>query len=72
MDEKARTNENASRDSMATVAEKAPVTAQRKVRADLETKLPKPCIHLSHSSSSVSANPVVLCSLSICENAYLT
>ncbi|XP_058183300.1 probable peroxygenase 3 [Rhododendron vialii] len=42
MDEKARTNENASRDSMATVAEKAPVTAQRKVRADLETRLPKP------------------------------
>ncbi|KAF7132282.1 hypothetical protein RHSIM_Rhsim09G0133500 [Rhododendron simsii] len=42
MDEKARTNENASRDSMTTVAEKAPVTAQRKVRADLETKLPKP------------------------------
>ncbi|GAV83000.1 Caleosin domain-containing protein, partial [Cephalotus follicularis] len=31
-----------SNESMATVAEKAPVTAERKVRADLETKLPKP------------------------------
>lgn len=42
MDEKDRSKENPSRDSMATVAEKAPVTAQRKVRSDLETKLPKP------------------------------
>ncbi|OMO84464.1 Caleosin [Corchorus capsularis] len=28
--------------SMATVAERAPLTAERKVRSDLETKLPKP------------------------------
>ncbi|CAM8888915.1 unnamed protein product [Rhodiola kirilowii] len=31
-----------SKDSLATVAEKAPITAERKVRNDLETKLPKP------------------------------
>jgi len=34
-------------DSMATVADKAPVTAQRKVPQDLDTKLPKPCDPLS-------------------------
>uniref|UniRef100_A0A7N0T8A4 Caleosin n=1 Tax=Kalanchoe fedtschenkoi TaxID=63787 RepID=A0A7N0T8A4_KALFE len=32
----------ASKDAMATVAEKAPITAERRVRGDLETKLPKP------------------------------
>jgi hypothetical protein len=32
-----------SKEAMATVAEKAPITAERKVRGDLETKLPKPC-----------------------------
>ncbi|XP_062143370.1 peroxygenase 2-like isoform X2 [Alnus glutinosa] len=31
-----------SKEAMATVAEKAPITAERKVRGDLETKLPKP------------------------------
>ncbi|XP_059439598.1 peroxygenase 2-like [Corylus avellana] len=31
-----------SKEAMATVAEKAPITAERKVRADLEPKLPKP------------------------------
>lgn len=35
--------EEASNEAMATVAEKAPITAERKVRNDLETKLPKPC-----------------------------
>ncbi|KAL9674825.1 hypothetical protein QQ045_003024 [Rhodiola kirilowii] len=34
--------ESSNKDSMATVAEKAPITAERKVRGDLETKLPKP------------------------------
>lgn len=33
----------ASSDAMATVAEKAPITAERKVRGDLDAKLPKPC-----------------------------
>lgn len=33
-------------EAMATVAEKAPVTAERKVPNDLETKLPKPCTYL--------------------------
>lgn len=33
----------ASSEATATVAEKAPVTAHRKVPQDLETKLPKPC-----------------------------
>lgn len=33
----------ASAEAMATVADKAQVTAERKVRNDLETKLPKPC-----------------------------
>ncbi|POO02913.1 Caleosin-related [Trema orientale] len=32
----------ASNDAVATVAEKAPITAERKVRTDLETKLPNP------------------------------
>jgi hypothetical protein len=32
-----------SKEAMETVAEKAPITAERKVRGDLETKLPKPC-----------------------------
>lgn len=31
------------RDSMITEAHNAPVTAQRRVRTDLETSLPKPC-----------------------------
>lgn len=35
--------EEASNEAMATVAEKAPITAERKVCNDLETKLPKPC-----------------------------
>ena len=35
--------EEVSNEAMATVAEYAPVTAERKVRNDLETKLPKPC-----------------------------
>ncbi|KAL6146842.1 hypothetical protein ACLB2K_057519 [Fragaria x ananassa] len=34
--------EEVSKDAMATVAEYAPVTAERKVHSDLETKLPKP------------------------------
>ncbi|KAM5561735.1 peroxygenase 2-like [Rosa sericea] len=34
--------EEASKEAMATVAENAPITAERKVRNDLETKLPKP------------------------------
>ncbi|XP_057463482.1 probable peroxygenase 3 isoform X1 [Actinidia eriantha] len=42
MDEKAPHNEKPSSEAMATVAEKSPITAQRKVRSDLETKLPKP------------------------------
>lgn len=33
----------ASKDAMATVADKAPITSQRKVPEDLDTKLPKPC-----------------------------
>ncbi len=33
----------ASKESMKTVAEMAPITAERKVRDDLESKLPKPC-----------------------------
>lgn len=37
------TTVEASNESMATVAEKAPVTAQRKVAEDLDTKLSKPC-----------------------------
>ncbi|XP_024926228.1 peroxygenase isoform X2 [Ziziphus jujuba] len=32
----------ATSDAMATIAEKAPITAERKVRTDLESKLPKP------------------------------
>lgn len=35
----------ASADAMLTVAEKAPLTAQRKLRSDLDSKLPKPCMH---------------------------
>ncbi|KAM1994872.1 hypothetical protein ACFX16_011015 [Malus domestica] len=34
--------QQASSESMATVAEKAPITVERKIRNDLETKLPKP------------------------------
>lgn len=33
----------AANDAVATVAENAPITAERKVRTDLETKLPNPC-----------------------------
>ncbi|BFG37239.1 peroxygenase [Prunus yedoensis var. nudiflora] len=36
------TEQQVSNEAMATVAEKAPITAERKVRNDLETKLPKP------------------------------
>nr|GFA97823.1 probable peroxygenase 3 [Tanacetum cinerariifolium] len=32
----------ASADGMLTVAEKAPITSQRKLRLDLDSKLPKP------------------------------
>ncbi|KAM7532177.1 hypothetical protein LguiB_035587 [Lonicera macranthoides] len=42
MGEKAPLNEKALIETMATVAEKSPVTADRKVRSDLDTKLPKP------------------------------
>lgn len=35
----------ASHEAMATVANKAPITAERKVPEDLDTKLPKPCNH---------------------------
>lgn len=47
MGEKAPPNEKASTEAMATVAEKAPITAERKVRPDLDAKLPKPCNHIS-------------------------
>jgi peroxygenase len=33
----------ASRATMSTVAHKAPITIERKVPNDLDTKLPKPC-----------------------------
>ncbi|KAL5566855.1 hypothetical protein UlMin_030019 [Ulmus minor] len=39
---KANDHDHVSNEAMATVADKAPITAERKVRADLETKLPKP------------------------------
>ncbi|KAL7185071.1 hypothetical protein ACSBR2_027077 [Camellia fascicularis] len=42
MEEKAAPTDATSNEAMATVAEKAPITAQRKVRSDLDTKLPKP------------------------------
>ncbi|KAJ7973535.1 Peroxygenase [Quillaja saponaria] len=38
----AKATVESSKDAMATVAEKAPITSERKVRSDLETKLPKP------------------------------
>lgn len=41
------TTVEAANESMATVADKAPVTAQRKVPEDLDTKLRKPCHPLS-------------------------
>ncbi|XP_059669645.1 peroxygenase-like [Cornus florida] len=42
MGERAPASEKASEEAMATVADRSPVTAERKVRADLESKLPKP------------------------------
>ncbi|KAA8538974.1 hypothetical protein F0562_025666 [Nyssa sinensis] len=42
MGEKEPPTEKASNEALATVAEKAPLTAERKVLADLDTKLPKP------------------------------
>lgn len=34
-----------SHEAMATVANKAPITSERKLPEDLDTKLPKPCNH---------------------------
>lgn len=42
MGEKAAPNQKAATEAMLTTADKAPVTLQRKVRSDLDSKLPKP------------------------------
>jgi len=54
--------DHARADSIATVAEKAPVTAERRVRTDLDDRLPKPCSYtLSLFSSWSFSNSFCIC-----------
>ncbi|KAJ9545936.1 hypothetical protein OSB04_025643 [Centaurea solstitialis] len=49
----------AAADAMLTVAEKAPLTSHRKVRSDLDSKLPKPCtLHLARGVAAPDTDNV--------------
>lgn len=39
--------EDKAADTMLTVADKAPVTSERKIRSDLDNNLPKPCMYVT-------------------------